>query len=414
MGARIAPEASRLADVLALYRLIQWLLSPFQRRIKVPSLPEGCLYAHASSMGEVSGAVPLLSRIQRENPDVPILFSVFTESGLRRAKELTRGMNVVPVRFPGDRRGAIRSMLLSSRPLLALVFETELWPNLLTVLAEHGVPIFLVNARMTEKTMRRYGAAKKLARGLLSSFEGVFPQTEVDARRFVQLGADPACVKVLGSLKFDIECKRSEALRREALGYGAQDVLCVFGSLRPDEEDVALEALRVASSEVPELSFVLAPRHGDRAKPLSDKLNTLGFKPILRSQSEAGKGDVLVLDTLGELNDFYGIADIAFVGGTLAPYGGHNLIEPAFSGVPVLFGPHLANVRDTATGLIGSGGGILVRGSDELSSWLVKLGRSPELRTRMGGKAKGYISSQRGVVERTYREIAPILKESSS
>jgi 3-deoxy-D-manno-octulosonic-acid transferase len=392
--------------VLILYDLLQALAHPSARVPHVElSITDGIL-SHASSVGEVTGAFPLLDHIQERHPDLPLMLSVYTRTGRERASRLLEGRKAQAIRFPADRRGVMDDWVRRLRPRLALIFETELWPNFLRALHRGNVPVYLVNARLTPRTLRRYGAARGLVRGSLNCLTGILAQTEADRRRFLWLGARPERVRVLGSLKYDAMPKASGSIDRKALGYGGEDVILTFGSLRSLEEDPVLWAVSELRTKFPDVRFVLAPRHPERVPPLRDKLEALGIPNVLRSEGESPEKRILILDTLGELGDFYALSDLAFVGGTLGPYGGHNLIEPAARGLPVVFGPHHENVLDTARELLRAGGGVLVQDEASLRSVLEDFLARKDRREEAGRRAREFVESRRGVVERTYRAIS--------
>ncbi len=367
-------------------------------------LEPGGIYIHASSLGEVTAISPFILLLKERHPEIPIFLTTFTETGLQRAQELF-GETVKLARFPFDLRDRLEEIFRAGKFRALLVVETELWPNLILTARRHRVPMFLVNARISPRTLKRYRVFKGLFSSLLSSFKLILTQSKDDMERFLYLGAPQDRVKVVGSLKYDVFEEHIEP----PSGFAKRaPVTVVFGSIRSREENIVLDAVREVIRKTSDIYIIIAPRHLNRIPHLREYLDSHGIVYSLRTSGNQ-KGRVLLLDTLGELRSFYSVADIAFVGGTLAPYGGHNLVEPALLGLPVLFGPYYYNTADTARGLIKSGGGIKVNGREDLVRTLLDLVAHPEKRKLMGQNARNFILSQRGVTEALYRELAPFI-----
>src|SRR5690606_28213525 len=255
------------------------------------------------------------------------------------------------VYLPYDLSGAVRRFLGHFRPRLALVLETELWPNLLFCCRDHGVPAYLVNARLSERSLRGYRALRPLIGRALRTLACVAAQSDADAARFVRLGAEPAAVSVLGNLKFDV--KVDGAARRIAAAFVEQSgerMAWIAASTHPEEEAAVIAIHRRLRERWPDLMLLWAPRHPERFRPVAQACVEAGWRVATRklTQWPDRNDDVFVIDTLGELVNFYACARVAFVGGSLQPVGGHNLLEPAALGVAVVTGPHLHNFADIA------------------------------------------------------------------
>jgi 3-deoxy-D-manno-octulosonic-acid transferase len=284
-------------------------------------------------------------------------------------------------------------------------------------LARRGVPAFFVNARLTERSARRYRLARALFRPALAGLMGIAAQTVVDAKRFASIGADPNRILIAGNLKFDQGGVEPDgAIRREDLGLAPGERLWVAGSTHPGEESALLDAYRRVRAREPRLVLLLAPRHLDRLGQVEAAIRDSGCEPIRRSAARnaprTGVGPpVILLDTLGELAGVYAEADAAFVGGTLAPIGGHNLLEPAARGKPVVFGPHTHKCEEIAQALLDAGGGVRVDSADALAQEMTRVLADEALRVRMGEYGREMVLRNRGAVERTIAMLDPWLSE---
>jgi 3-deoxy-D-manno-octulosonic-acid transferase len=375
------------------------------------------VWVHAVSVGEVTAAAPLLRAIKSRYPGISLLVSTVTATGRQTVIERVPQADATAY-FPLDVPVAINRALDAVSPGLFLSVETELWPNFLFALARRGVPAFLVNARLTERSARRYGWGRSLFAPALAGLMGVAAQTSADARRLASIGVDPNRIVITGNLKFDQGVEVVEgASRREEIGLAPDERLWVAGSTHPGEEAVILEVyLRVRRRE-PGLVLLLAPRHLDRLDKVEALVREAGAEPIRRSAIAAGKGragagpPVILLDTLGELASFYADATVAFVGGTLVPVGGHNLLEPAARGKAVLFGPHTHKCEEIAQALRDAGGGVQVASADAMAAHLDRLLADDALRARMGECGLDMVARNRGAVDRTLSLLDPWLSE---
>ncbi len=390
--------------MLALYQLLQWLLQPLFPALEPAG--EGGVWVHAVSVGEFMAATGLLHLLHREHPGLPLLLTLFTPAGVEQARRaLASEPDIQVARFPGDARGRLRRVFRGFRPRLLVIVETELWPNLILEARRHGVPLVLVNARLSPKSLRRYRMVRHALAQLLHAFDWILAQNEEERQRFLYLGAPPERVRVTGNLKYDFDARPVKPLRRADFGFSDQRPLVIFGSVRTREEDAVLQVIQTLWQRG--VQVILAPRHLLRIRFLKEKLARRGLPYFLWSQAP-GEG-ILLVDTLGELWHLYQLADLAFVGGTLAPIGGHSLIEPAYHGVPVLYGPYVFHVQDMARGLERFGGGRRVQDARELEHWLLYLLEHPEERRRMGQNARRFVDTFRGATRRTYAYLRPYL-----
>ncbi len=315
-------------------------------------------------------------------------------------------------RFPGDDLQRLEPVFTYFQPKMLILIEAELWPMLLKTAHQKRVPVFIVNARLTPSAFRRYRLLGQWFSAHLSAITWVLAQSLPDAERFHRLGIPRERIRVVGNLKFDLAGRPRKSLQRKDLGLTPEDFVVVFGSLRSREEDLILEALTTFLR--PGVKFILAPRHLDRVRPLIQKLQARGWPVRLRQPDPAipttEEAKIVILNTLGELWDVYALGDVAVVGGTFAPYGGHSLLEPAFHGLPVVFGPYIENVQEVAKGLLQGGGGIQVQRPNTLVKVLDHLFRDQETRKSIGTRARRFVEQHQGATQRVLTYLKPWLE----
>jgi 3-deoxy-D-manno-octulosonic-acid transferase len=284
------------------------------------------------------------------------------------------------------------------KPKGLVLIETELWPGMLSAAHSLKVPVMIVNARLSNRSFPFYMATRILWHSFLRDIGAVWARSKDDAQRFVQLGAAPERVKVIGNIKYDREFSAGDFNREQAL-YSADDIIIVAGSTRPGEDELIVAAWHAIHIIDSRIKLIIAPRHIERAQDIEKYLTTHSVAFGKYSMKEAA--DCLILDTFGDLQKFYSIADISFVGGSLVEKGGQNPIEPAAFGSAVIFGPHMENFLVEAAILVGAGGAIQLNDSASLSDALQKLSGDASLRRKIGACAKGAVDSQKGAIERT-------------
>ena len=374
--------------------------------------PDGA-WLHAVSVGEVQACAALVNALHRRHPQLPLTVTSFTPTGVARARALFG--DIADVRYlPFDLPGSVRRFLSRVQPRLAVIFETELWPNLYRECTRRRVPLVIASARISSRSVGRYQRLGKLFSGTLARASVVAAQGEEDAERFRALGADPAALEVTGNLKFDFELPADLAVRGAALRacYAAQRPMWVAGSTHEGEEDAVIEAHRAVLAAHPQTLLVIAPRHPPRFAEAAQRVADSGLTFVRRSQAEApGQQDcqVLVLDTLGELLAFYAAADVAFVGGSLVGIGGHNLLEPAAVGVPILTGPHNFNSSESARLLIGCGAAQVISNATELGARVAALLSDPQGRAHTGALGRACVEANRGALAKLLGLIEPLL-----
>ena len=379
-----------------------------------PELPAGGVWLHAVSVGETIAAAPLVRWLRAQHPELPLTVTNATPTGADRARALF-GDQVAHSHAPWDLPWAVERFLDRTRPRLVLLMETELWPNIVHACSSRGIPVMLVNARLSARSARGYRRLGALTRELVSQLSRVAAQTEADGERFVALGLSPERLSVTGSIKFDQDIDegvraKAEALR-QAWHEAAGRLVWIAASTHQGEDEQLLEVFRVARSRCPGLLLVLVPRHPERFGQVEQLCVDRGFATLRRTQGHPGPDtEVLVADTMGELLALYGAADLAFVGGSLVPVGGHNLLEPAAWGLPVLSGPHLFNFLEISEMLAEAGALRVVADADELASQLLPLLEDARARRHMGRAGAGVLEANRGALGRLTALVDRVLQ----
>lgn len=373
--------------------------------------PGKVLWVHASSIGEMQAAVPLVKALAAEYPDAHLVVSSFTASGMQRAKAAF-GETVQVCALPFDLPPCNRRFIERIRPEAMIVMETELWPNLYRQLAEQDVPVLLVSARVTEKSLRNYRRAGRLVRDALAAVRYVGAQSVRDGERFRELGVAADKVKVVGNLKFDIPESAETREQGQALRgvlFGAAPVL-VAASTRVGEDEVVLAAFEKVRDAHPDARLVIVPRHPERGSTIAGLARDAGFSAAQRSQVSAPDDvDVYVIDTIGELNAFYAAADACFVGGSLVPAGGHNLLEPASLGLATVTGPLHSNAPDIFQDMRENDAVVVVRDAAGLARAWRELLDDPVRRDELGQAAHGIVERSRGTLREIMRDLDGLL-----
>ncbi len=358
-------------------------------------------WVHAVSVGEVQAALILIDALRAELPAPAVVLTCATPTGRARARQQLTG---VPVTYaPYDLPRTVNRFLRRVRPRLLIVIETELWPNMLYRAWRTGVPALVASARVSERTAGFYRRLPGLLAPALAANTWIAAQSESDAGRFLSLGVPQERIQVAGNVKFDrsvpVDLSRRGALWRQ--GQAADRPVWIAGSTQPGEEAVVLAAHRLVLAAFPTALLILAPRHPARFDGVARDITASDLPCARRSLGdEVSAVPVLLLDTLGELVEFYAAADVAFVGGSLVEVGGHNLLEPAAVGTPVLSGPHQFNSPQVARALRDQGGLVLVHDATELANSVVRLLSDPQARTAQIAAALRVISANRGALGR--------------
>ncbi len=371
---------------------------------------QGCIWVHAVSVGEVLAVSGLVAGLRERFPDRRVVVSTTTATGQKLARERFGENNVFY--YPADFGFAIRPYLRALRPDLVVLAESEFWPNFVRLARRAGAHIAVVNARVSDRSLPRYLRLRALWRRVLGDLDLFLAQSDEDARRLVAIGAPAVRVRVAGNLKFDVqppELLPAVEMLRRILQPATAVVVC--GSTAEGEEPIVLRAFSAVLEKHPRAVLLLAPRRPERFDAVADLLVASGLKFWRRSQlagDESLSGGVVLLDTIGELAALYSLAAVAFVGGSLVPHGGHNILEPAQFGVATLVGPHTENFRDIV-GILERAGAVRRISSEEFAGELLRLLNDAGARQELGRRAAEVVRQQRGATERTLGELEKLL-----
>ncbi len=370
------------------------------------------IWLHAVSVGEVQAAAPLIRQLLERYPQHTLLVTTTTPTGSDRLRALF-GNRVAHCYAPLDIGFAVKSFFRRFRPRAAIIMETELWPNLFRQCGDRKVPLILASARLSPRSINRYRALVSLFKDTLSHGVVIAAQTPADADRFLSLGVAPERTHVTGNIKFDFELpagitEQGAELRSEC---GADRPVWIAASTHAGEEEVALAAHRRVRERFADALLVLVPRHPERFDGIANLISNRDFGFVRRSHGAPCDAECAVLlgDTMGELMLFYAAADVAFVGGSIAKIGGHNLLEPAALKLPFITGPHTFNAVDIAALFQENGIAPVVHNAEELAAEVVTLFENPPERARRGALAKELIDDSGGALARLLRLLEPLL-----
>lgn len=369
------------------------------------------LWLHAVSVGEVNAAIPLVNALRRGRPDLRLLVTTITPTGSDRARAAW-GDGVEHVYLPYDLPGAVSRFLQHHRPCAALIMETELWPSLLFGCRDRGIPTYIVNARLSERSLRGYRVLAPLVARALRTVRAVAAQSRADGERFVRLGARPEQIVETGNLKFDVNVPEAlDEFAAECRRHSGARPVWIAASTHEDEEAAVIAIHRRLRARFPGLLLLWAPRHPERFRVVAESARAVGWTVSTRSRVRWPQhgDDVFVIDTLGELMCFYAGADVAFVGGSLQAIGGHNLLEPAATGTPIVTGPHLHNFVEIAERLQAAGALRIGDDADAVQRELERLLADPEQRAQMIAAGRALVELGRGALAKTIALLQPAL-----
>ncbi len=375
-----------------------------------------CIWVHAVSVGEVQAAAPLIRALQERYSDRSLLITTVTPTGAARVRRLfgdTVQHCFIPFEFPN----AVRSFYRNVNPQAALIMETEIWPNLYRGCGIRGIPLILVSARISPRSVPGYRKLLPLIRETLSHGIIIAAQSQVDADRFLVLGANPVRTCVMGNIKFDVEAdpavlQEGKNLRAELFG---DRPVWIAASTHEGEEEIVLDVHRDLLARHPDLVLVLVPRHPERFSPVRDLIEKRGFSLVARTENRpAGDAAVFLCDTMGEVPLFYAASDVAFVAGSLVPIGGHNLLEPAVLGAPIVAGPHNFNAQDIVDLFVDRGACRVVAGPEELVETVSELLSDRERAASLGRAGQQLLEENRGALKRLLVLLEPLLVDRAS
>lgn len=422
--------------MLYVYSLILYLIQPFiwlrlfVKSLKAPAYrrrwgerygfcrgkvqPNGILI-HAVSVGETIAAVPLIKTLQKSYPNLPITVTTMTPTGSDRVVALL-GTGVSHVYLPYDLPDAMKRFLTTLRPTLVIVMETELWPNLIRCLYKKAIPLIVANARLSAKSARKYARFSRFSQWLLEQVPLIAAQNHRDGRRFIKLGLPPSHLAVIGSLKFDITLTEinQQQIKNLRQRWQSNRPVILAASTHAGEEEMMLAAFRQLLHQHPTLLLIIVPRHPERFNDVESLVSKHKFHYQLYSQSPipAEETQIIIADVMGELMLLYGLADIAFVGGSLIPHGGHNPLEPALHALPIVTGPYTFNF-DLICHQLRQKNGLFVCTDqiDDLVTTFNQLLTDKQLAQTVGENAALVLSENQGALQRLLQLIKRYLNE---
>lgn len=394
----------------------------FQRLGKLPQSIKrlaqngNLIWIHAASVGEVKALGPLVDAIKSSNPNYKIILSNTTKTGKKQAEKVLRNVDGF-IFAPVDLPWVVQHVVKTLNPKILILIETELWPNMIRKAKENGSVVSLVNGRISPRSYKRYLYFKSLCTSVLEYVDLFCMQTEEDVNRIRTIGANPDKIVITGNLKFEafLWQKFEKRFTKGSLKLPPDLKLLVAGSTRPGEEEIILESYQKLKERFPNLLLILAPRHLKRLRSIEELLTQKRFSYVrkskwLKKSDQSRIPQVLILDSMGELAELYALADLAFVGGSLVPLGGHNPLEPAIYGVPVLFGPHIEHYRKAADILIKAQAAVQVKNSQEFVDSAQKFLNNNGDPNILAQKVKTAIQANCGTAQNSIKEIFKLVK----
>ncbi|WP_067518911.1 lipid IV(A) 3-deoxy-D-manno-octulosonic acid transferase [Endozoicomonas ascidiicola] len=422
------------------YSLLLYLMSPlvvarlYSRAKKAPEyskrkaerfgffrLPESdkpLIWVHSVSVGETIASAPLVKRLQQDYPRHRILITTMTPTGSAQVQKI-HGDSVEHVYACYDFPDAVSRFLNKTRPDIAIVIDTELWPNTIAACHQRGIPVLIANARLSERSAKGYGRFSGLVKPMLQQINRVAAQNEETAQRFLNLGLPEQQMTVTGSIKFDLDVSTETVSAGKALrqqwqqGMGENIRILIAASTHEGEDQQVLDAYKLIQKTNPEARLVLVPRHPERFDKVCQLIQENHLSVIRHSAGVAPKSETRVIlgDTMGEMMKLFAASDIAFVGGSLVATGGHNMLEPAALGLPVLSGPHIFNFEEISQSLVEAGGMKLVSGSEDLANSVVALLNNPSICEEMANNGSQFVKQNTGALHKTMALIDRLISE---
>ncbi|MFQ5543266.1 MAG: 3-deoxy-D-manno-octulosonic acid transferase [Nitrospiria bacterium] len=373
-----------------------------------PILGKKVFWIHAASVGEVMMGRMFIQALRKRSPDAGIVLSTITPTGQETALEHLKEIDLM-IYFPFDIIWMTGSVIRKMAPDLFLFLETEIWPGTLQALSTQGIPSIMINGRISDGSFRHYRKLRPFMSQVFEAVDLFLMQSARDLEKIIDIGALPARVKQTGNMKYD------QALQpifpNNSLGLEEDALLMIAGSTRSGEEEMVLEAYQILEKTFPAITLLLAPRHLNRLAEVEKVVSKMGYIPVRKSElstqvpHQKGKCSVILLDTLGELTQLYPLGHLIFVGGSLIPVGGHNLLEPAAASKPVFFGPYTSNFKEIAEQMKSTGGGIEVSDGKELGEKMRALIQDKDLYIKRGHAARQVVMNHQGAVKRNLDQV---------
>jgi len=364
---------------------------------------QGVIWVHAVSVGEAEAAFPLIGQLRSRYPQLPVLVTTTTPTGSARVLSVLASQ-VEHVYLPYDLPFVVARFFKHFRPRLAVMMEKEIWPNLFAACAARNIPLFVINARLSARSARSYRKIPGLVKPALACVTTVAVQTEEDCLRFIEIGAAPQQVQVLGNIKFDVMIEAALIAEGRVLKQQlfANRWTWIIASTHQGEEETFLALYPVLKAAIPELLLMIVPRHPERFQTVKKLCEQQGLMVVMRSERRAcqPQTDVFIADSMGELKMLYAVADLAFVGGSLVPVGGHNVLEPAAVGVPVLFGPKMFNFQEIAERILAVEGAIQCSDRQALIDAVLRIYGDDAFRNRVVDNGRLFVQNNQGATVR--------------
>ncbi len=416
------------------YSAIFYLLVPFilirllWRSIKAPDYrrrwrerfacydrryPQGVVWFHAVSVGEAEALFPLVRKLQQRDPQLKLLITTTTPTGSARVQAVL-GRTVEHVYLPYDMPYVVGRFMQCFKPVLAVIMETEIWPNLFMYCGKNNIPLYVINARLSEKSARGYQKLPSLMRPVLANVKQIAAQTQEDAERFIAIGAKPEQVRAVGNIKFDLEIPEdiiTEGKQLKASLFKGRFVW-LAASTHKGEEQIFLEACKELKLKIPELILLIVPRHPERFAEVNALCKQASLTVVTRTSKQPCNmdSDIYLADTMGELKMLYAAADVAFIGGSMVPVGGHNLLEAAVVGVPVLFGSYMANFKEIANKVLAHKAAVQCHDKGAIIKAIQLIYTDVDYRNLLVGNGKLFVQANRGAIGKLYKMLSDVIK----
>jgi len=366
------------------------------------------VWVHAVSVGEAEAVFPLIKRIQQQFPAQKIVVTTTTPTGRERVRAVL-GKSVEQVFLPYDTVAIVKRFFKQFKPSLAIIMEKEIWPNLFFHCAKNNIPLYIINARLSASSAKNYKKIPTLVQPALSCCAGIFTQTEDDKNRFIAIGASKPTVQIMGNIKFDVKITADilEKGQQLKITLFSKRFIWIIASTHKGEEEVFMSAYKQLKVTIPNLLLLIVPRHPERANEIFNLATSQQLQLTQRSTNSAclTQTDIYLADTIGELKMLYAASDIAFVGGSMVPIGGHNILEPLAIGLPVLYGPFMQNFQEIADNTLKIKAAIQCQNENELIKAVIHLYNDPEFKLSLTTQGLQFLNANQGSVERIYNKL---------
>ena len=416
-----------------IYTLLFYLLTPFillrlfWRGFKAPEyrkrwkerlaiypkkFPNNVIWIHAVSVGEVEAVIPLVKRLQQQYPSDSFLITTTTPTGSARVQAVLEN-SVNHVYLPYDLPGVVNHFIATFKPMIAIIMEKEIWPNLYAACAKNKIPLLIINARLSANSAKAYKKIPRLVIPALDAVSWIATQTEEDRLRFIEIGAEATRTMVSGNLKFDLALVAS--IFQQAIEIKEQlfknRFVWVIASTHDKEEAMFFDIYPELKKQISELLMIVVPRHPERFKQVQQTAEKRLLRTCMRSSSQpcTAETDIYIADTMGELKLLYGVADICFVGGSMVPVGGHNILEPAILGTAILFGPYMVNFKEIAKNVLAIKAAVQCADMGAVVEAVIRLHSDKSYKSVMENKAKQFVMANQGATKSTVEIINKLL-----